>query len=78
MGTLRYMAPERFRGEADGRADVYALGLTLYEMLTLEPAFGGSDQLRLVEQVKMEDPTPPRLHDRRIPREPGAGHPEGD
>ena len=37
LGTLRYMALERFRGEGDARADVYALGLTLYELLALRP-----------------------------------------
>ena len=69
LGTLRYMAPERFRGEGDARADVYGLGLTLYELLTLEPAFDAPDRLRLIEQVKSEEPTRPRLHDPRIPRD---------
>jgi WD40 repeat protein len=69
LGTIRYMAPERFRGAGDERADVYALGLTLYELLTLEPAFDASDRLRLIEQVKFEEPIRPRLIDRRIPRD---------
>jgi WD40 repeat protein len=51
LGTLRYLAPERFEGRADVRSDVYALGLTLYEMLALRPAFSGDDQAELVRQI---------------------------
>jgi serine/threonine-protein kinase len=69
LGTLRYMAPERFRGEGDARSDVYALGLTLYELVTLEPAFRAADHLRLIEQVKSEEPPRPRTIDNRIPRD---------
>ena len=69
LGTLRYMAPERFRGEGDARADIYALGLTLYELLTLRPAFDSSDRLKLIEQIKTEEPARPRSLDGRIPRD---------
>ncbi len=69
LGTLRYMAPERFRGEGDARADVYALGLTLYELLTLRPGFESSDRLKLIEQINSEEPPRPRAIDGRIPRD---------
>jgi serine/threonine protein kinase len=69
LGTLRYMAPERFRGKGDARADIYALGLTLYELITLRPAFGTSDRLKLIEMVKNEEPARPRSVDNRIPRD---------
>lgn len=44
VGTLRYLAPKRFRGPGDARANVYALGVTLYELLTLRPAFDAADR----------------------------------
>ena len=69
LGTLRYMAPERFRGESDGRSDVYALGLTLYELLALRPAFESTDRLHLIERIKNEEPARPRTIDARIPRD---------
>ncbi|WP_210420218.1 serine/threonine-protein kinase [Aquisphaera giovannonii] len=69
LGTLRYLAPERFRGGGDARADVYALGLTLYELLTLRPAFSSADRLSLIDLIKAEEPARPRAIDGRIPRD---------
>ena len=69
VGTLRYMAPERFDGQGDHRADIYALGLTLYELLTLKPAFEAPTREQLIEQaVRGQFPAPRKL-DRRIPRD---------
>ncbi|MFI5460689.1 MAG: protein kinase [Isosphaerales bacterium] len=69
VGTLRYMAPERFQGLADARSDVYALGLTLYEMLALEPAFAAEERARLIDKILHEQPPNPRRLDPRIPRD---------
>jgi serine/threonine protein kinase len=69
IGTLRYMAPERFEGQGDHRADVYALGLTLYELLTLRPAFGAENRAKLVKDVTAAAPTPPRQINPAIPRD---------
>jgi serine/threonine-protein kinase len=69
LGTLRYMPPEAFEERSDARGDVYALGLTLYEMLALRPAFAETDRNKLIKQVTSTDP--PRLDkvNRAIPRD---------
>lgn len=51
LGTLRYMAPEVFKGQNDARSELYALGLTLYELLALRPAFDGHSRNVLIDQV---------------------------
>jgi tetratricopeptide (TPR) repeat protein len=69
-GTPSYMSPEQAQGSEpiDGRSDVYALGVTLYEALTGEVPFRGAPHLVLAQVVR-EEPRPPRqLHD-DIPRD---------
>ncbi len=68
VGTLRYMAPERFRGVSNRSGDVYSLGATLYELVTLRPAFEGDDQPRLIDRIVYEQPERPRKIDHRVPR----------
>jgi hypothetical protein len=57
------MSPEQAlgqRGLMDHRTDIYSLGVTLYELLTLEPVFNGSDRQELLRQIALEEPRPPR------------------
>jgi eukaryotic-like serine/threonine-protein kinase len=69
VGTVRYMAPERFDGRSDRRSDVYSLGVTLYELLTLRPLFASTAHAKLVEKVLCDAPDPPRRLDPSIPRD---------
>ena len=67
IGTLRYMAPERFAGNADRRSDIYSLGLTLYELATLKCAFE-NDRGTLVKDVASSSSViSPRKIDESIP-----------
>ena len=69
MGTVRYMAPERFAGQGDHRADIYSLGVTLYELLLLRPAYSASDHVQAMDEVRRTDPPAPRKIDPHLPRD---------
>jgi serine/threonine protein kinase/WD40 repeat protein len=69
LGTLRYMPPEAFDGKADGRGDIYALGMTLYELLAFRPAFDEKDRNRLIKQVTTSEPARLDRLNREVPRD---------
>lgn len=69
IGTLQYMAPEGLRSQADARSDVYGLGLTLYEFLTLRPAFFEETPAGLMQRIAEGGLTPPRRVNPSVPRD---------
>ncbi len=69
VGTLRYMPPEAFEGRGDRRGDVYSLGLTLYEMAALRPAFEARDRHQLIKRVTTEEPARVDRVNRAVPRD---------
>ena len=59
LGTIAYMAPEQIRGSAvDARADVFALGVVLYEMLTGRSPFPGSSSADVMSAILHQEPVP--------------------
>jgi serine/threonine protein kinase len=72
IGTLRYMSPEQAtggRGLIDHRTDVYSLGVTLYELLALRPAFAADDRQALLDDISFREPRLLRSLDPSIPIE---------
>jgi serine/threonine protein kinase len=70
VGTMRYMSPEQTRGDShliDYRADIYSLGITLYELLTLRHAVRGDDPANIVRQLDRDEPYRLRLFNANIP-----------
>ncbi len=69
IGTLRYMAPEQLSGQYSGESDVYGIGATLYELLTLQPVITEDARIAQMRQIAEETPVPPRQIDPTIPRD---------
>jgi serine/threonine protein kinase/Flp pilus assembly protein TadD len=72
VGTLRYMSPEQALGHPaalDPRTDLYSLGATLYELLTLCPVFDGPDRQELLRRIASEEPRRPRRLNPAVPAE---------
>jgi len=72
LGTLRYMSPEQAlakRVVIDGRTDIYSLGVTLYEMLTLHPAVDGQDRQEILRKIAEDEPAPVRKLNATAPRD---------
>ena len=69
LGTVRYMPPEAFEGKTDVRSDVFSLGLTLYELLAFQPAFGEKEQHRLIKQVTTSEPDRLGKRNAEVPRD---------
>ena len=69
IGTPQYMAPESFKGKYDQRSEVYCLGLTLYELATLQPAFKNGSTGEVIHSITTTSPPSPRKIDSSVPHD---------
>jgi WD40 repeat protein len=71
-GTAHYLSPEQTLGKrvaVDHRADIWALGVILYEMLTLRRPFDGRNLQQIVYAICFQEPTPPQRVNHKVPRD---------
>ena len=81
VGSPLYMSPEQItagRAPLDHRTDIYSLGATLYELLTLDPPYPGRQRDQVIAQILHKEVVPPRQKNKRIPSGPRYDLPEGD
>ncbi|MEM9827830.1 MAG: WD40 repeat domain-containing serine/threonine protein kinase [Planctomycetota bacterium] len=69
VGTMRFLAPERLEGLCDRRSDLYSLGITLFELATLQPAYGGRDAASILSKIRDTDPPRPASINSNLPRD---------
>jgi serine/threonine protein kinase len=68
LGTVSYMSPEQIRaGEIDGRADLWALGVVIYEMLTGRKPFRGDERISIADAILHHAPEPPSMYRHALP-----------
>jgi serine/threonine protein kinase/tetratricopeptide (TPR) repeat protein len=68
FGTVSFMSPEQIlAGKVDGRADLWALGVVLYEMLTGRKPFGGEEEVAIAHAIIHDEPQLPSTHRRGLP-----------
>ena len=70
VGTPAYLSPEQFaagRAPLDHRTEIYSLGATLYELLTLQRPFTGEHRDQVIAQIMHKEPRPPRRVNRQVP-----------